>query len=159
MSSAAEFFERDCDHFFFLMIRRPPRSTLFPYTTLFRSHGDWTAAHQPDVRPDLPQARGDGAQPAVRGHERVERRLGVEVVGRLADGDPARLRQPRRGESRELRMRVDPGSHRGATKWNAGQLVHRRASTPDGLLRLPGVALELLAETDRRRVLEVGATR
>src|SRR3712207_7848939 len=24
-------------HFFFLMIRRPPRSTLFPYTTLFRS--------------------------------------------------------------------------------------------------------------------------
>src|SRR3712207_8271412 len=28
-------------YFFFLMIRRPPRSTLFPYTTLFRS--DWTA--------------------------------------------------------------------------------------------------------------------
>src|SRR5258708_38485951 len=25
--------------FFFLMIRRPPRSTLFPYTTLFRSLG------------------------------------------------------------------------------------------------------------------------
>src|SRR5581483_1941176 len=24
------------DEFFFLMIRRPPRSTLFPYTTLFR---------------------------------------------------------------------------------------------------------------------------
>src|SRR6266480_6783000 len=27
-----------CRLFFFLMIRRPPRSTLFPYTTLFRSH-------------------------------------------------------------------------------------------------------------------------
>src|SRR5216683_5164385 len=28
----------NCDYyFFFLMIRRPPRSTLFPYTTLFRS--------------------------------------------------------------------------------------------------------------------------
>src|SRR5438552_5576046 len=26
-------------HFFFLMTRRPPRSTLFPYTTLFRSRG------------------------------------------------------------------------------------------------------------------------
>src|SRR5260221_6140105 len=26
-------------NFFFLMIRRPPRSTLFPYTTLFRSSG------------------------------------------------------------------------------------------------------------------------
>src|SRR5471030_3403320 len=32
--------------FFFLMIRRPPRSTLFPYTTLFRSRGNgrWQAA-------------------------------------------------------------------------------------------------------------------
>src|SRR3712207_9295382 len=29
-----------CFDFFFLMIRRPPRSTLFPYTTLFRSQGD-----------------------------------------------------------------------------------------------------------------------
>src|SRR3712207_8811374 len=28
-------------HVFFLMIRRPPKSTLFPYTTLFRS--DWAA--------------------------------------------------------------------------------------------------------------------
>src|SRR2546421_5245132 len=27
---------------FFLMIRRPPRSTLFPYTTLFRSAYEWT---------------------------------------------------------------------------------------------------------------------
>src|SRR5450631_1290515 len=33
---AAEIGERFAD-FFFLMIRRPPRSTLFPYTTLFRS--------------------------------------------------------------------------------------------------------------------------
>src|SRR5229473_7923938 len=33
--------------FFFLMIRRPPRSTLFPYTTLFRSDG---ACHNPSVR-------------------------------------------------------------------------------------------------------------
>src|SRR2546430_16973280 len=35
------FFFRSCTRpalvFFFLMIRRPPRSTLFPYTTLFRS--------------------------------------------------------------------------------------------------------------------------
>src|SRR3712207_7655201 len=34
---------------FFLMIRRPPRSTLFPYTTLFRSDHphvpDWTQDH------------------------------------------------------------------------------------------------------------------
>src|SRR5215211_8618060 len=31
------FFFIFCFLFFFLMIRRPPRSTLFPYTTLFRS--------------------------------------------------------------------------------------------------------------------------
>src|SRR5256886_4254584 len=30
--------------FFFLMIRRPPRSTLFPYTTLFRSMGTGEAS-------------------------------------------------------------------------------------------------------------------
>src|SRR5438876_12008798 len=29
---------------FFFMIHRPPRSTLFPYTTLFRSRGEWDAA-------------------------------------------------------------------------------------------------------------------
>src|SRR2546429_7236228 len=34
-------------HFFFLMIRRPPRSTLFPYTTLFRS---WDAQRLEETR-------------------------------------------------------------------------------------------------------------
>src|SRR2546430_10016032 len=33
-------YESDYVSFFFLMIRRPPRSTLFPYTTLFRSERD-----------------------------------------------------------------------------------------------------------------------
>src|SRR5829696_9912679 len=46
-------------HFLFLMIRRPPRSTLFPYTTLFRSFGarppeerlfSRDAGHRPDRR-------------------------------------------------------------------------------------------------------------
>ena len=32
--------------FFFLMIRRPPRSTLFPYTTLFRSRDAKTRVRQ-----------------------------------------------------------------------------------------------------------------
>src|SRR5258708_37627068 len=33
--------------FFFLMIRRPPRSTLFPYTTLFRSRSfHWRSARR-----------------------------------------------------------------------------------------------------------------
>src|SRR3712207_8802169 len=37
--------------FFFLMIRRPPRSTLFPYTTLFRSRAGRTRVPGP-VAPD-----------------------------------------------------------------------------------------------------------
>src|SRR6266567_5156004 len=40
--------------FFFLMIRRPPRSTLFPYTTLFRSPRGF--------------GRGGPVQPLVRRH-------------------------------------------------------------------------------------------
>src|SRR3712207_7010973 len=43
--------------FFFLMIRRPPRSTLFPYTTLFRSVG---------ARLDRRQAQTDLRAAAVR---------------------------------------------------------------------------------------------
>src|SRR3989449_11363328 len=38
--------------FFFLMIRRPPRSTLFPYTTLFRSRAE-QVAHDVEVRAAL----------------------------------------------------------------------------------------------------------
>src|SRR6266576_1321346 len=35
------------------MIRRPPRSTLFPYTTLFRSpaSGEWRCRHRPGRAP------------------------------------------------------------------------------------------------------------
>src|SRR5256885_6845629 len=43
--------------FFFLMIRRPPRSTLFPYTTLFRSRA------QQRVRPARPHPRRGPRQP------------------------------------------------------------------------------------------------
>src|SRR3712207_1476000 len=37
----------DSIYFFFLMIRRPPRSTLFPYTTLFRA--EFNARYGPTV--------------------------------------------------------------------------------------------------------------
>src|SRR5215475_15566886 len=39
-----------CFLFFFLMIRRPPRSTLFPYTTLFRSHHRQGGDHRAEPR-------------------------------------------------------------------------------------------------------------
>src|SRR5574339_1096860 len=40
--------------FFFLMIRRPPRSTLFPYTTLFRSSGTFPNDCAPGLRRIMP---------------------------------------------------------------------------------------------------------
>src|SRR6266480_957057 len=51
--------------FFFLMIRRPPRSTLFPYTTLFRSRGT-------SPRPDA-QARAGAAGALVPGDRKSTR--------------------------------------------------------------------------------------
>src|SRR6266851_6790404 len=51
--------------FFFLMIRRPPRSTLFPYTTLFRS----CRRHAP--RAPHPQAPRDSCAPADRKSTRL----------------------------------------------------------------------------------------
>src|SRR5437660_9691559 len=43
-------------HFFFLMIRPPPRPTLFPYTTLFRSgrNGPASPPSRPHRRPERP---------------------------------------------------------------------------------------------------------
>src|SRR3712207_8749054 len=55
--------------FFFLMIRRPPRSTLFPYTTLFRSPGG------PELGGSADRRGGTG------GEDRLGRALGRE--GRL----------------------------------------------------------------------------
>src|SRR5215510_15986443 len=41
---AAPFLSNSLPSLFFLRIRRPPRSTLFPYTTLFRSRSAWSRA-------------------------------------------------------------------------------------------------------------------
>src|SRR3989442_6298932 len=49
--------------FFFLMIRRPPRSTLFPYTTLFRS------LNREHVLEHALQPDGKGAERADRSEE------------------------------------------------------------------------------------------
>src|SRR3712207_5159526 len=43
----------DSSAFFFLMIRRPPRSTLFPYTTLFRSHHNIYRGQVVELAPDM----------------------------------------------------------------------------------------------------------
>src|SRR3712207_8379920 len=65
---------------FFLMIRRPPRSTLFPYTTLFRS---WPAeAGQHLCQLVHPLCGRGAAVVAAEGHGRADRRDRGEGYGR-----------------------------------------------------------------------------
>src|SRR5438876_4732309 len=74
-------------YFFFLMIRRPPRSTLFPYTTLFRSF-DVVPHHIPIpsrgvLERDLLRRLGGGG-PARRSEEHTsELQSPVHLVCRL----------------------------------------------------------------------------
>src|SRR3712207_7214836 len=56
---------------FFLMIRRPPRSTLFPYTTLFRSE-EWLRRTGTPLFAWSSQARGFFTDRAGRGKNRSE---------------------------------------------------------------------------------------
>src|SRR2546422_5084635 len=76
--------------FFFLMIRRPPRSTLFPYTTLFRSQvGNATERH----------VRGHVDHAQLLAHE--EHRV-VPGVGELGeDFGVAGVSDPRRRQDRK----------------------------------------------------------
>src|SRR5256886_12160987 len=79
--------------FFFLMIRRPPRSTLFPYTTLFRSARVVYASSSSVYgdRPDLPKREEQPPAPIspyavskVAGEQYAAvwtRLFGVETVG------------------------------------------------------------------------------
>src|SRR3712207_9265541 len=66
--------------FFFLMIRRPPRSTLFPYTTLFRSQGRGAGAG--GLEPDGQRRAG----PVAAGQQ-VAAEDGVHVVHRADQHD------------------------------------------------------------------------
>src|SRR3712207_7140298 len=59
------------------MIRRPPRSTLFPYTTLFRSAGGTAVVYE-----DIPEGPLDRA--VCRGHDRAWRSRTGPCTFRLA---------------------------------------------------------------------------
>src|SRR2546422_5585737 len=61
------------------MIRRPPRSTLFPYTTLFRSHR--SGPRPPPPPPTQPAAWSSVRETALR---HGAHRRGAGVLGRLA---------------------------------------------------------------------------
>src|SRR4028118_2437837 len=64
--------------FVFLMIRRPPRSTLFPYTTLFRSHPAF-----PEMQARPPYGAGPFLPSTVRSEERFSRNAETDIVCRL----------------------------------------------------------------------------
>src|SRR2546427_7300137 len=65
-----------CAHFFFLMIRRPPRSTLFPYTTLFRSRARDTGKRDlRDRRGRASQLGGAAVEGAATASDRKSTRL------------------------------------------------------------------------------------
>src|SRR2546430_10257920 len=57
--------------FFFLMIRRPPRSTLFPYTTLFRSGAQSLPAAEHRAASLAAPARGVAAELPLQATRRV----------------------------------------------------------------------------------------
>src|SRR3712207_8338257 len=73
--------------FFFLMIRRPPRSTLFPYTTLFRSD-------RAQVQGEAPARIGHGTEHPERGRRDegvAHPKIRHEPEGLLGDRKSTRL--------------------------------------------------------------------
>src|SRR2546426_12776370 len=86
------------------MIRRPPRSTLFPYTTLFRSEASFQleAEHRAETRHLLPSERvlGEGGQAGVMddadggplGLQELGESLGARALGLHPEGE--RLESP-----------------------------------------------------------------
>src|SRR5258708_19467163 len=75
--------------FFFLMTRRPPRSTLFPYTTLFRSLGAGSHGRRNRIVGAI-----DGAtRIVVRSAARGVQGLGLSAQGR-SEEHPSELQSP-----------------------------------------------------------------
>src|SRR3712207_3369080 len=88
------------------MIRRPPRSTLFPYTTLFRSVG--ARGPVPAEVPPLDPHVGRGDHAAVRGTEHRGVVAGADL-GRPRDAGPGDDAVDE-GELAELRDGLVPGA-------------------------------------------------
>src|SRR2546427_7654703 len=72
------------DHisFFFLMIRRPPRSTLFPYTTLFRSL---------QLRNSSEERSKTGALPIILDADRIEGVAGKDTTAQRSEEHTSEL--------------------------------------------------------------------
>src|SRR5262245_63272484 len=90
---------------FFFMIPPPPRSTLFPYTTLFRSKGkdtrDYLAAAFPELNAwERAGADASSAGDSFRSEERFSRNAETDLVCRLLlEKKKKEERARRRGEA------------------------------------------------------------
>src|SRR2546422_8173458 len=103
------------------MIRRPPRSTLFPYTTLFRSHGEADELLRHVARCTLPVARSAAAWNVRRGTwnavDPTARRLRADV--HVAEHAPVGLAQGERehvGQAAAAGGAAVQPAHRGAVE-------------------------------------------
>src|SRR5690606_34771397 len=98
-----------CWSIFFLMLRRPPRSTLFPYTTLFRSRGVRGAR-------DLARLAGGGVrgpQPTAVRDPVAPRGQALRAGSGHADELPVRRRRAHPGlDARERHRRAGRGDPR-----------------------------------------------
>src|SRR6266446_9067450 len=108
------------------MIRRPPRSTLFPYTTLFRphrGHAGRVRAAGADRRRSGGPSRGDAGGPAERLRRRVIPTLPLGPRNRLAALILAALSDA--GARRELATLAGAGEGSLAGDWlGADELGH-----------------------------------
>src|SRR5687768_18160789 len=85
------------------MIRRPPRSTLFPYTTLFRSSGAYSSTRAPDRSENAAQTQDRQAWPPdASSHQHA-----ASSLGRGGRRQTARRIEPRSEEhTSELQSRL-----------------------------------------------------
>src|SRR2546422_8216993 len=75
------------------MIRRPPRSTLFPYTTLFRSRELRDLPEDRQILVGNLQGRGHDQEEVV--HRLAVDRIEVDAIELAAEGDPQAVHGPR----------------------------------------------------------------
>src|SRR5256885_16973135 len=137
--------------FFFLMIRRPPRSTLFPYTTLFRSDDPHAGARSRVGSDDVLMGR-------VVPHERLTEILrwnhaGVDAGPQRSRREAQRLQPPRRVR---IRLPADPQGREGGRPQQRSRRRRHPGGRPGGgvdeaeALGYPGLQ-------NARHGLEVGA--
>src|SRR2546425_9999187 len=124
--------------FFFLMIRRPPRSTLFPYTTLFRSE---------DTQDLLLLALADAAAVTGASPLRVWRHAALirDLLGGWEEQQAVEAAPPLlRGEDVMARLGLAPGPAVGhlLVRVREGQAPGRAATREEALAYLDSLSAE-----------------